>query len=85
MPKVKEELAPYLVKQKRAKKKNTLTIPPRKRVTMMLDGMKDSATYKDILYRVYVLHNLEQGEKDFRDGRVFSNEDVEQMIDKWLK
>ncbi len=85
MPKVKEELAPYVVKQKRGQRKNALAIPPRRRVATMLERMKDTATYKDILYKVYVLHNLELGEKDFRDGRVFSNEEVEEMIDKWLK
>jgi hypothetical protein len=85
MPKVKEELAVYNAKPKSRTKLQRSLIPPRKRVSTMLSEMEDSATYEDILRRVYVLHNLEEGEKDFREGRVFSNEEVEKMIDRWLK
>lgn len=85
MPKVKEEIAVYNAKPKRSASISRKAVSPRKRVASMLSEMKDSATYEDILRRVYVLHNLEQGEKDFREGRVFSNEEVDKMLNRWLR
>ena len=85
MPKVKEQQAVYNAKPKRTAKTHGESVPPRMRVASLLAKMKDSTTYEDILYRVYILHNLEQGEKDFREGRVFSHEEVEKMLDRWLK
>jgi hypothetical protein len=83
--KVKEGQVVYRPKPRQGKKERARSLSPRKRVAAMLAGMKDSATYEDILYRVYVLYNLELGEKDIREGRVFSQEEVERMLDRWLK
>ncbi len=85
MPKVREQQAVYNAKPRRAAKSYNPSVPPRKQVATVLAKMKDSATYKDILYRVYVLHCIDEGEKDIQQGRVYSDGQVTKMLAKWLK
>ena len=85
MPKVKGQVAPYVSKPKSRTPLDPKLLSPRKAVTSMLSAMRDSATYKDILYHVYVMHRIDQGEKDIQQGRVYSHAQMKKMLAKWLK
>jgi predicted transcriptional regulator len=38
-----------------------------------------------LLERIVVLRKIEKGEKDIKEGKVFSNEEARQKLEKWLK
>jgi predicted transcriptional regulator len=53
-------------------------------VRKMLDQLPDDASFEDIQYHIYVREKIERGLKDIQDGRVLSQEDVEERMSKWL-
>jgi predicted transcriptional regulator len=53
-------------------------------VKRMLDQIPDDATFEDIQYHIYVREKIERGLKDIQEGRLLSQEEVEQRMSKWL-
>lgn len=50
-----------------------------------ISNMPDEATYDNIQYQLYVLECIEQGEKDVAEGKVMTEAQVQQGLEKWLK
>jgi predicted transcriptional regulator len=53
-------------------------------VRKMLDQLPDDVSFEDIQYHIYVREKIERGLKDIQEGRVLSQEDVEERMSKWL-
>jgi predicted transcriptional regulator len=53
-------------------------------VRKMLNQLPDDASFEDIQYHIYAREKIERGLKDIQDGRVLSQEDVEERMSKWL-
>ncbi|MEW6482056.1 MAG: hypothetical protein AB1397_03515 [bacterium] len=53
-------------------------------VRKMLDRIPDDVSFEDIQYHIYVRQKIERGLKDIEEGRVLSQEEVEQRMSKWL-
>ena len=41
-----------------------------------ISGLPDDAPLEDIMYRLYVLDKIHQGERDIQEGRTISNDDL---------
>jgi predicted transcriptional regulator len=54
-------------------------------VSNLLNRLPDDCTLEDVQYHLYVLQKIERGLKDAKEGRVYTQEEVEKMISKWLK
>ena len=78
---------------KREKKKEsypfmpTRTQQPKPKQTALnaISLMRDSASYEDIMYELYVLQKIERGREDIREGRSVSHEEARKRLGKWLK
>jgi predicted transcriptional regulator len=46
----------------------------------LIEQLPDDATWKDLLYEVYVRQEIEAGLRDLDAGRVMSQEDVEKRF-----
>jgi len=53
-------------------------------VRKMLERLPDDASFEDIQYHIYVREKIERGLKDIQEGRVLSQEDIEERMSKWL-
>jgi predicted transcriptional regulator len=53
-------------------------------VRKMLEQLPDDASFEDIQYHIYVREKIGRGLKDIQEGRVVSQEDVEERMSKWL-
>jgi predicted transcriptional regulator len=53
-------------------------------VRKILEQIPDNASYEDIQYHIYVREKIEAGLRDVQEGRVLSQEEVEQRMSKWL-
>jgi predicted transcriptional regulator len=53
-------------------------------VRKMLEQIPDDATFEDIQYHIYVREKIERGLEDIQEGRLISQEEVEQRMSKWL-
>jgi predicted transcriptional regulator len=53
-------------------------------VRQMLDKLPDDASYEDIQYHIYVRQKVAKGLKDVEEGRVISQDEVEERMKRWL-
>jgi predicted transcriptional regulator len=56
----------------------------KKAVSELLKKLPDNCSLEDVQYHLYVLQKVERGLKDAEEGRVYSQQEVEQMMAKWL-
>lgn len=49
-------------------------------VRRILDNLPDNASFEEIQYHIYVCQKVERGLKDIEEGRVLTQEEVEQRI-----
>ena len=82
MAKVKEQSVAYTTKKKSSAR--TLLAKPKHATMKMLQDLKDDATYEDIMYKVYVLDNIQKGMEDVERGRVVSHAEVKKRLKRWL-
>jgi predicted transcriptional regulator len=54
-------------------------------VSELINRLPDNCTLEDIQYHLYVLQKIERGLEDAKEGRVYSQEEVEKMMAKWLE
>lgn len=54
-------------------------------VQHMLNSLPEDCTYEDVQYHLYVLEKVKRGLADVEQGRVFTQEEVEQHLSQWLK
>lgn len=53
-------------------------------VSELLNRLPDDCSSEDIQYHLYVLQKIERGLKDANEGRVYTQEEIEKMMAKWL-
>jgi predicted transcriptional regulator len=58
---------------------------PKQEVNKLLARLPDDCSLEDIQYHLYVLQKIERGLKDAEEGRVYTQEEVEKMMTKWLE
>lgn len=50
----------------------------------ILDGLPDDCSVEDIQYHLYVRQMIEQGRQEIREGRFYTQEEIERDIAQWL-
>lgn len=53
-------------------------------VSKLLNNLSEDCSLEDIQYHLYVLQKIERGLKDGEEGRVYTQEEVERRMAKWL-
>jgi hypothetical protein len=57
-----------------------------KQVALEIVGaLPDDCTLKDAAYRLYLRQLVEEAREDFREGRTFTQEEVEREAAQWLE
>ena len=54
-------------------------------VNELLKRLPEDCSLEDIQYHLYVLQKIDRGLKDAEEGRVYTQEEVEKMMTKWLE
>jgi predicted transcriptional regulator len=57
---------------------------PKQVARQILDSLPDDCSLAEIQYRLYVRQMIEEGRQDVRRGDVFSQEEIEQDLERWL-
>lgn len=63
----------------------TVAQTPKQEVSRILTHLPDDCSLEDIQYHLYVLQKIEKGLKDAEEGRIYTHEEVEKRMAKWLK
>lgn len=54
-------------------------------VLKLLSNLPEDCSLEDIQYHLYVLQKVENGLKDAKKGRLYTQKQVEKRMAKWLK
>jgi predicted transcriptional regulator len=57
----------------------------KREVGRLLTRLPDNCSLEDIQYHLYVLQKIEKGLKDVEEGRVYTQEEVDKKMAKWLE
>lgn len=49
----------------------------------LLETMPEEVDNEDLLYKLYVLEEIEKGEADRKAGRLISQEEAEREMERW--
>jgi len=66
-------------------KPRTRAESPKNLVKSLINRLPDDVTWEQILYHIYVLEKLEEGERQCARGEFYSLEETEHKLAKWLK
>jgi hypothetical protein len=58
---------------------------PKQTALKAIKHLKDSASYEEMMYELYVLKKIERGREDLRTGHTVSHEEARQRLGKWLQ
>jgi len=53
-------------------------------ISSLLTRLPDDCSLEDVQYHLYVLQKIERGLKDVEEGRIYTQEEVEKRMAKWL-
>ena len=53
---------------------------PKKSALSIIAGMKETASYEDMIYELYIMQKIEQGKRDVAEGRVYSQTEAKQYL-----
>jgi predicted transcriptional regulator len=53
-------------------------------IRRLLDKLPEDSTYEDIQYHIYVRQKVAKGLEDVEEGRVLSQDEVEERMGRWL-
>lgn len=53
-------------------------------VSNLLTRLPDDCSLEDVQYHLYVLQKIERGLKDAEEGRLYTQEEAEKRMSKWL-
>jgi len=52
-------------------------------VLKAIASLPDDVPIDEIMYRIYVIDKIRKGQKDVREGRVLSTDELKKEIEKW--
>jgi predicted transcriptional regulator len=55
------------------------------KIKKSIDTLPDNLTIDQVIDKMIMLDKIEQGLKDVEDGKLFTTEEVEDKLNKWLK
>jgi len=58
---------------------------PKPTALKAIEHLKDSASYEEMMYELYVLQKIERGREDLRAGRTVTHAEAREQLGKWLK
>ena len=61
------------------------TLPMKRRLIEALEDLPDSATFDDVIERLYVVYNVEVGLTQADQGMLIPHEEVKKSIREWLR
>ena len=57
----------------------------KEKLNKTINSLPDSFTIDELIDQLIFIEKVEEGMQQSEEGKVVSNEDVKQMIDKWSK
>jgi predicted transcriptional regulator len=57
----------------------------KEKIKKTIDSLPDNLTVDQVIDKIILLDKIEQGLKDVEEGKVYSTDEVNEHLGKWLK
>ena len=54
------------------------------KIKQTIDTLPDNFTIEDVIEELIVIDKIDQGMKDIEDGNLYSTDEIQSMLSKWL-
>jgi len=61
-----------------------MMLTAKQEVIELLKDLPDTSTLEEIQYHLYVRQKIQRGIQDVEEGRVYTQEEVEKRMEKWV-
>ena len=61
-----------------------MMLTAKQEVMELLKDLPDTSTLEEIQYHLYVRQKVQRGIQDVEDGRIYTQEEVEKRMGKWV-
>ena len=61
-----------------------MMLTAKQEVMELLKDLPDTSTLEEIQYHLYVRQKIQRGIQDVEEGRVYTQEEVEKRMEKWV-
>ncbi len=61
-----------------------MMLSAKQEVIKLLKGLPDNSTLEEIQYHLYVRQKVQGGVQDVEEGRIYTQEEVEKRMEKWV-
>ena len=61
------------------------TAKPKQTALKAIKHLRDSASYEEMMYELYVLQKIERGRNELRTGQTVSHAEARERLGKWLQ
>lgn len=61
-----------------------MMLTAKQEVMELLKDLPDTSTLEEIQYHLYVRQKVQRGIQDVEEGRVYTQEEVEKRMEKWV-
>jgi len=55
----------------------------KQRIIQPLNSISDDASYQDIMYDLYLQHEISEGLEDIKNGNTYTIEEIKEIITNW--
>ncbi|MEG2310848.1 MAG: hypothetical protein RSB76_02555 [Clostridia bacterium] len=55
----------------------------KQRVLETLNEISDEASFKEIIYNLYMQYEVSKGMQDIKNGNTYTSDEIKEMINKW--
>lgn len=62
-----------------------MTTSTKDAVIALIKSLPDNVTLEDIMYHLYVKEKILKGQKQLTEGHSYSQEEIEDQVEQWLK
>lgn len=61
-----------------------MMLTAKQEVMQLLKDLPDTSTLEEIQYHLYVRQKVQRGIQDVEEGRIYTQEEVEKRMEKWV-
>ncbi|MBF0465154.1 MAG: hypothetical protein HQK88_02300 [Nitrospirae bacterium] len=59
-------------------------LTPKQEIVSLINQLPEDCSFEDIQYHLYVLQKIEKGMSDVSEGCIYSQDEAEKIMSKWL-
>ena len=61
-----------------------MLVAEKQEAAILIEKLPDSSSFEDIQYHLYVAEKLKHSRKNIKEGKIYTQNEVEKRLEKWI-